>query len=76
MPIYEFRCLSCGKEFEELVFGKPAGLKLKCPHCGGPDVMKKMSLFGMSGVEKPVSSVGGGGGSCGSCRSGSCGSCG
>ena len=32
MPIYEYTCTKCGKDFEELVFGDdlPA-----CPHCGG-----------------------------------------
>ena len=31
MPIYEYTCTKCGKDFEELVFGDalPA-----CPHCG------------------------------------------
>ena len=34
MPIYEYTCTKCGKDFEELVFGDdlPA-----CPHCGAAE---------------------------------------
>ena len=35
MPIYEFRCISCGSRFEELV---PVGGRAeRCPECGAPD---------------------------------------
>ncbi len=40
MPIYEYACLSCGREFEELVRGdeKPA-----CPTCGKNRLERRMS---------------------------------
>jgi putative FmdB family regulatory protein len=40
MPIYEYTCKSCGREFEELIRGdqQPA-----CPACGKGDVEKQMS---------------------------------
>ena len=40
MPIYEYTCTKCGKDFEELVFGDdlPA-----CPHCGAAETRKLMS---------------------------------
>ena len=39
MPIYEYTCTKCGKDFEELVFGDdlPA-----CPHCGAAETRKLM----------------------------------
>ncbi len=39
MPIYEFRCSSCGKEFEEFV--RTFTERIKCPFCGG-DAEKKL----------------------------------
>ena len=41
MPIYEYACPSCGKEFEELVRGdeQPA-----CPACGERRVEKQWSV--------------------------------
>jgi len=45
MPIYEYRCRSCGREFEALVQGstRPA-----CPGCGGKSLEKKLSVFAVS----------------------------
>ena len=72
MPIYEYRCDECSAEFEELVFGSDP--KVKCPRCGSGKTSKKMSAFGMSGVDKPFA----GGSSCSSssCSSKKCSSCG
>lgn len=40
MPIYDFRCESCGAEFEELVRAEelPA-----CPGCGSPEPRRLLS---------------------------------
>ncbi|UCG77595.1 MAG: zinc ribbon domain-containing protein [Nitrospirota bacterium] len=69
MPIYEYSCNNCGKEFELLVFGSSA---VSCPHCENSDITKKMSTFGMSGVDKPFAGTDTG---CTSCSKTSCSSC-
>ncbi|MEJ2183085.1 MAG: zinc ribbon domain-containing protein [Nitrospirota bacterium] len=69
MPIYEYRCGSCGHDFEKLVMGSQS---IACPACGSEDVRKKFSVFGMSGVEKPFAGSSSG---CGSCSKSSCSSC-
>lgn len=45
MPLYEFQCTDCKDEFEELVRSSAAVAEVKCPHCGGEHVKRKMSLF-------------------------------
>ncbi|HBF37077.1 MAG TPA: hypothetical protein DDW50_07135 [Firmicutes bacterium] len=73
MPIYEFKCLACNHEFEELC---RTGENAKCPKCSSMDTKKKLSLFS-------AKSVGGNGSqtisssshSCASCHGGSCGTC-
>ncbi|RME66196.1 MAG: zinc ribbon domain-containing protein [Nitrospirae bacterium] len=72
MPIYEYKCENCDKDFEVLVFGNQ---KVKCPECGSENIKKKFSVFGMSGVEKPFAGTSAGCSSCGSKGSG-CSSCG
>jgi putative FmdB family regulatory protein len=71
MPIYEYRCRSCGSAFERLV-GSHAQ-PVTCPGCASPDVARMLSLFGTkSGQRSVASTVGGGGGGCG-CGRGGCG---
>ena len=38
MPIYEYVCKKCGKEFEVLVFNKDE--KPECPACGAKKPVK------------------------------------
>ncbi|MCX8031173.1 MAG: zinc ribbon domain-containing protein [Thermodesulfovibrionales bacterium] len=66
MPIFEYKCKKCNKEFEKLVFGEQ---KICCPNCSSEDVCKKFSLFSMSGVQSAASS------GCSTCSSSSCSSC-
>lgn len=66
MPIYEYRCNACGCEFEKIIRWQQ---QVCCTACTSEDVAKKMSVFGMSGVEKQTSS------GCGTCTSGSCSTC-
>lgn len=77
MPIYEFACGKCGREFEEIAFGDET---VACPHCGSHDTRKMMSCCarrtrsrnaGFDGAA-PTSS----GSGCGGCSGGNCASCG
>ena len=43
MPLYEYRCESCGKRFEELVMN--SRVKVSCPDCESDDVVREISLF-------------------------------
>jgi len=43
MPIFEYQCLGCSKEFEMLVRGSsPAPA---CPQCSSTELHKKLSTF-------------------------------
>lgn len=69
MPIFEYKCGACGEDFEKLVFGSQ---HVQCPRCGSEEVNKKLSLFGMSGVEKPFAGAASG---CTSCQKSTCSTC-
>jgi putative FmdB family regulatory protein len=64
MPIFEYACGSCGKEFETLVRGSsPAP---ECPACHGSKLEKKLSVFAVassSATTIPSADAG----PCGSC---------
>lgn len=45
MPLYEFRCKSCGEEYEELVASERSPVP-DCPKCGGKTIERKISVFG------------------------------
>jgi putative FmdB family regulatory protein len=62
MPIYEYRCGTCGRAFERLVNGQQA---VACPTCGSADVTRLLSLFGLKSGQGVVASAGGGGCGCG-----------
>jgi putative FmdB family regulatory protein len=75
MPIYEFHCQKCGRDFEELVRGQNP--KVICPQCGGRKCRKLMSASrfvsrGRSGATEKTSA----GGGCAGCAGGSaCATC-
>ncbi|MBE6424578.1 MAG: zinc ribbon domain-containing protein [Planctomycetaceae bacterium] len=42
MPVYEYVCDQCEKDFEELVRGSAE--PKKCPSCGSPSIRRKLSV--------------------------------
>jgi putative FmdB family regulatory protein len=51
MPLYEYHCEDCDKDFELLVRGSEAPA---CPHCDGDRLAKRLSL-----TAAPVTASGG-----------------
>ena len=65
MPLYEFHCPACGKDFEDLV---PTGTaSLPCPDCGAPDTKRLMSACGFTVGGKTTTTASSSG--CSSCSS-------
>jgi putative FmdB family regulatory protein len=54
MPLFEFICDDCGTRFEELVSSERA---VGCPKCGGADVRKQFSTFGLGRAAASSSST-------------------
>jgi len=64
MPIYEFTCQTCNKEFEELV--QTHDEVVDCPKCHSSEIVRRVSLTSFAlkgngwykdhyGIKKPVS---------------------
>ena len=49
MPLYDFRCRSCGDEFERLVRQQET---IECPSCRGQDLERLLSTFALSTEER------------------------
>jgi putative FmdB family regulatory protein len=45
MPLFEYRCESCGHRFEQLT---RAGVAPACPKCDGNQLEKQLSTFAVS----------------------------
>jgi len=75
MPIYEYRCQTCNREFEYLVIGKADP---ECPDCSSTKVCRLMSACGFlskgSGGETVKTAAADSG--CSGCAATSCSSCG
>jgi putative FmdB family regulatory protein len=76
MPIYEYVCLDCKKEYEILRSFNESDQPLDCDECGSENVKRKLSLAIAHSGGSTVSGMGGGGGGCSSCAGGNCGTCG
>jgi putative FmdB family regulatory protein len=76
MPVYEYYCKDCKKQFEALRPMSKADVPIACKHCEGKRTSRVPSVFAAHSGGKVVSGAGGGGGGCASCGGGSCSSCG
>ena len=63
MPIYEYRCTACQREFEAIVHGSQ---RAACPDCGGRKLDKRLSVFAVGPSSAPAAPRGAAG-PCGSC---------
>lgn len=75
MPIYEYVCLDCKKEYELLRSFSESDKPVACNHCGGENVKRKLSVFYAQSGGRTVG-AGRAGGGCSSCAGGNCSSCG
>jgi putative FmdB family regulatory protein len=70
MPIYEYHCLVCNRDFEKLVM--TTAIDVECTNCGSELLEKKFSVFGskvgarLGSFDAPSAESGGSCG-CGSC---------
>jgi len=72
MPIFEYHCAKCRRNFDALVSrGKEA--QVRCPKCGGKKIRKQFSTFAFGGAGIKFS--GSAGRSCNSCATHSCSTC-
>ena len=46
MPLYEYKCLGCGEQFEMLIL--TAAQPVACPSCAGESVERLLSMFAVS----------------------------
>ena len=54
MPIYEFRCNSCQGKSSVFVKSITSPIDAACPSCGSRDLVRLVSLFGISKTIKSV----------------------
>lgn len=54
MPIYEYRCRSCGRTVSVFQRSIAATVNAVCPHCGGRDLSRLISRFAVLRAEQAV----------------------
>jgi putative FmdB family regulatory protein len=55
MPLYDFHCRSCGREFEALA--RPQDPPVKCPACQGEDLERLLSGFALRTDERSAAAI-------------------
>ena len=76
MPLFEFNCPKCEKDFELLVRSAKWEGTAACPQCGSKKLRKKLSVFASAGAPASTPAMpaacgmkrGGHGGGCGCCH--------
>ncbi|MFN2220263.1 MAG: FmdB family zinc ribbon protein [Anaerolineae bacterium] len=77
MPIYEYHCDDCDRDFQKLRPMSQASAPTPCVHCGGQHTLRALSLFAAiskssNGESRSVSGTASG---CASCAATSCATC-
>jgi putative FmdB family regulatory protein len=67
MPIFEYRCESCGHKFEAILFGEE---KAECPSCHTGKLEAQLSTFSVNTKSTSAASAGCGKSNC--CMMGGC----
>ena len=70
MPIYEYHCPKCEKNFDKLVHSSANADKISCPDCGSGDVQRalsKISVGSLGSKQSEMPDCGRCGGMPGSC---------
>lgn len=49
MPLYEYRCQSCGETFEKIRRMQEADREVECPRCESEEVERLFSTFATGG---------------------------
>jgi putative FmdB family regulatory protein len=71
MPIFEYRCESCGHKFEAILFGEQ---KAECPHCHTEKLEQLLSTFAVNAKSNsPAPAAGCGQSNCCRLNGGGCG---
>jgi len=52
VPIYEYRCNQCEREFSQLFLNSREIRKVKCKLCGGNDLKRLISIFSVHQTEE------------------------
>ncbi len=52
MPIYEYRCNQCNKEFSELFLNPNEIKKIRCKYCHSPNLTRLISSFSVHQTEE------------------------
>jgi len=52
MPIYEYRCNQCNREFSELFLSPKEIINVRCKHCHSRDLTKLISSFSVHQTEE------------------------
>ncbi len=55
MPIYEYKCLKCGHQFELIRLFSTEAEEVICPHCGDAHPQKLISAFSCTGNKESTS---------------------
>jgi len=57
MPLFEFHCSSCDRDFEELVRNDDDSDAVRCPHCRSAGITRKLSVFSARAAARESSSA-------------------